>query len=719
MSEANENGKRERKDEEAEEKGPDDLPSPKQPKLIAGSGTTGAEDGATGSAGEEGAASATATAGATTTSKTGNGDQQDQQTSMASAEAVAAAVEAHKLSVAAAASNSKGQSSTAQQQSSGIVMDRTGSSTGASSSSKNYQASQAQPSSYNASSHESPDAVCEERGEISIEIAGRVIGKGGEIIRDLQARSGAQIDVDQSTLPGKPRVITYRGPRSKVEFAKKLVQMIASGVSDSNLPIGEAKREILVIPSSSTGKVIGRGGEMVREMQNRSHAKIDFDHSATSGVGPDQKKVVVTGTAQAVAKAKEMILFLVANPAMEAMQSINILVDDKLRGGGQWGSGPPYVNLPNQGIGMRPEMFDQSGGGYGGFGGGGGGGGPGYAAGYPPAGGGGGGGGGPYGAQHHAPHGFGGMGGGGAMGRFHGGGGGGPGGGMGGGPGAYTDLMYAKKQFMGRIIGSKGITINDLQRKSGTDIQINQDVAPGQDCEIRIKGSREGVEMAKSMINQIIEIGPNHPFAGGQAAAGGGAYGGGAAAAPPAGGGAYGAGYGGGAAAGGYGQQGYGGYGQQPYDYQQQQQQPYGQTGYDQQQGYPDLQGGYGGQQQLHQQQQPVPGGYGSQGQYGAAQQQQPPAHQHQSFNTMQNYGLPAGAGGGGGPPPAYGGQAMAQQPPQPQYGGYPQQQPLPPAPAPAAMDTGWKSTTTADGQTYYWNERTGATQWEKPPGMP
>lgn len=126
--------------------------------------------------------------------------------------------------------------------------------------------------------------------------------------------------------------------------------MIASGVPDSQLPLGEAHREILIIPASATGKVIGRGGEMVREMQNRSHAKIDFDHAAQ--VGPDQKRVIVTGTTQATVKAKEMILFLVANPSMEAMQSLNMLVDDKLRNGGQWGSGPPYPNLPNQGQNM-------------------------------------------------------------------------------------------------------------------------------------------------------------------------------------------------------------------------------------------------------------------------------------------------------------------------------------------------------------------------------
>jgi predicted RNA-binding protein YlqC (UPF0109 family) len=51
-----------------------------------------------------------------------------------------------------------------------------------------------------------------------------------------------------------------------VEFAKELLHSIASGASDTSLPLGEAKREFLTIPSSATGKIIGRGGKIVREI---------------------------------------------------------------------------------------------------------------------------------------------------------------------------------------------------------------------------------------------------------------------------------------------------------------------------------------------------------------------------------------------------------------------------------------------------------------------
>ena len=78
-------------------------------------------------------------------------------------------------------------------------------------------------------------------------------------------------------------------------------------MSEADLPLGEAKREFLVVPASSVGKIIGRGGEMIRELQSRSQAKIQVDHRGVSGLDASEKQVTMTGTEQAVVKAKEMV----------------------------------------------------------------------------------------------------------------------------------------------------------------------------------------------------------------------------------------------------------------------------------------------------------------------------------------------------------------------------------------------------------------------------
>jgi len=448
----------------------------------------------------------------------------------------------------------------------------------------------------------SPESVLEEKGEVSAVYVGRVIGKGGEMIRDLQARSACRIDVDQNVPPGQPRLITYRGTRKTIDFAKQLVRMLCQeNINEADLPLGEAKREFLVVPASSVGKIIGRGGEMIRELQSRSQAKIQVDHRGVSGLDASEKQVTMTGTEQAVVKAKEMVLFLVANPMMDAMQSLSMLVDDKIQRGGVWGSGPPYLNLPNNGQNMQPgggghgndQPYGGAGGHYGNQG--------------------------PYGGgpqSYQQPP------------SSYGGGGGGGGGGM------ESEVFFAAKHFMGRIIGSKGVTINDLQKRSGCDIQINQDVPPGRDCEISLRGSRQGVDMAKNMLREIIETGPNHPYAGG---GGGGGVGGG----------------GGGNSFGGY-QHG-GNQQHQPYGYQQQ--------------------GGYQQQQQYGQ------GGYNQNPGYGGAPQAQP--YQQGQFQSGSSQGV---------------------------YG-------APPPVTPPVLE--WKVAAAPDGQQYYYNERSGETTWQKPPGMP
>jgi hypothetical protein len=182
------------------------------------------------------------------------------------------------------------------------------------------------------------------------------------MIRDLQARSGARIDVEQHVPPGLPRSITYRGTRKKVEFAMQLVAALCqenTTVNEIELPLGDAHRRYVTIPAMTVGKVIGRGGEMIRELQNKSQAKIQIDHAGVSGVVGDQKQITITGTEQAVIKAEEMINFLAANPLTEGLQAIAMLVDFKLRSGGVWGSGPPYVGMPNHGVNMQADMMPQ------------------------------------------------------------------------------------------------------------------------------------------------------------------------------------------------------------------------------------------------------------------------------------------------------------------------------------------------------------------------
>jgi len=427
------------------------------------------------------------------------------------------------------------------------------------------------------SNEENPvEELLEERDEVSPLYVGRVIGKGGEMIRDLQARSACRIDVDQNVPEGAPRTILYRGTRKTINFAKSLVAMLCTeNGQDAELPLGEATRKILDVPANVIGKIIGRGGEMIRELQNKSQCKIQVDHSGGSaGPSSSTRQVTLTGTDISVVKAEEMIKFLTSNPALDATVALNMLLEDKNKYGGKWGSGPPYTSMPNNGQGMQPQSNNQN----------------------------------QYQNYNNNP--------------------------------AYnsnqqysqqysqnqtspteTEIFPCPKIYMGRVIGQKGVTVNDLQNRSGCDIQINQDVPPGQDCQITLRGARQGIEHAKQMLKEIIDLGPNHPYAGGR----GGQY---------------------------HAQQEY----QQPNQY------------------YP------------RQYQQPQYNQYQQQPQYNQQYQQPQYNQQYQQPQYNQQY------------------QQQPYQQPQQMY-----QQVRPQT---------WKSAKAADGQVYYYNEATGETQWEKPPGF-
>lgn len=62
-------------------------------------------------------------------------------------------------------------------------------------------------------------------------LVGRVIGRGGETIRDLQARSACDITVNQDFPEGQPRQVIITGIPEHVEAAKQMVQTVMESVS--------------------------------------------------------------------------------------------------------------------------------------------------------------------------------------------------------------------------------------------------------------------------------------------------------------------------------------------------------------------------------------------------------------------------------------------------------------------------------------------------------
>mmetsp|Transcript_29145 Transcript_29145/g.36582 ORF Transcript_29145/g.36582 Transcript_29145/m.36582 type:complete len:403 (-) Transcript_29145:361-1569(-) len=141
-------------------------------------------------------------------------------------------------------------------------------------------------------------------------VVGRVIGRGGEVIRELQARSGAKIQVDQSMPDGQPRKVIVTGGQAQVQAGVALVNQVMAG---EHIGLGQAgpNAQYLDCPKNLVGRVIGRGGEVIRQLQQMSGARVQIDQNVPEGT---PCKVAISGhDLGAVHYAMQLVQDVMAN----------------------------------------------------------------------------------------------------------------------------------------------------------------------------------------------------------------------------------------------------------------------------------------------------------------------------------------------------------------------------------------------------------------------
>lgn len=162
-------------------------------------------------------------------------------------------------------------------------------------------------------------------------LVGLIIGRNGENLRKVESESGARVQFIQASDKHVPeRQCTISGPLRARESAKAAIFSIIEenggtptqpekgsytagmpGRAKVNLPAlrdGEASTQIMV-PDKTVGLIIGRGGETIKDLQERSgcHVNIVGENKSVSGLRP----VNLIGSERATAIAKEMILEIV------------------------------------------------------------------------------------------------------------------------------------------------------------------------------------------------------------------------------------------------------------------------------------------------------------------------------------------------------------------------------------------------------------------------
>ena len=126
-----------------------------------------------------------------------------------------------------------------------------------------------------------------------------IIGRGGSKIRQLESKTGARLSVQRGTT-----VLDISGTEEQVKEAKKLVQEIISSVAGSRLEMKLTRENV--------GYVIGRGGSTIREIQQKSGARLQIVRDNRNS---EDVSLTIEGNTNSVEMAKNLVNEAIAAPA--------------------------------------------------------------------------------------------------------------------------------------------------------------------------------------------------------------------------------------------------------------------------------------------------------------------------------------------------------------------------------------------------------------------
>lgn len=209
--------------------------------------------------------------------------------------------------------------------------------------------------------------------EIEASLVGLIIGRQGENLRRVEGESRCRVQfIPPTGQNDQYRQCRITGPRPQREEAKEMINRI---IQDSGMrggaqpgdrprdggrgpappPVpkeGEDSLQIMV-PDRTVGLIIGRGGETIRDLQERSgcHINIVSENKSVNGLRP----VNLIGSPAAARHAKELILEIVDSDSRNGNNQGNARGprNDNFGGGG---GGPEKVNdsifVPSDAVGM-------------------------------------------------------------------------------------------------------------------------------------------------------------------------------------------------------------------------------------------------------------------------------------------------------------------------------------------------------------------------------
>ncbi|XP_074653829.1 far upstream element-binding protein 3-like isoform X2 [Tubulanus polymorphus] len=151
-------------------------------------------------------------------------------------------------------------------------------------------------------------------------MVGLVIGKGGETISTLQAKSGCKIQIAADSGGEPNRLSTLTGTPQAIACAKRLIQEIIDGACNTMMGGGGGGGNQgmqdhcleMKVPGNKVGLVIGKGGETIKQIQEETGAKMVMIQDSNQQTHCE-KPLRISGDMIQCERAKERVLELITD----------------------------------------------------------------------------------------------------------------------------------------------------------------------------------------------------------------------------------------------------------------------------------------------------------------------------------------------------------------------------------------------------------------------
>ncbi|KAK9975422.1 hypothetical protein ABG768_023464 [Culter alburnus] len=157
-------------------------------------------------------------------------------------------------------------------------------------------------------------AIITEDYKVPDKMVGFIIGRGGEQITRIQLESNCKIQIAADSGGMMDRPCTLTGTPESIEQAKRLLGQIVdrcrNGPGFHTQMDGNSAVQEILIPASKVGLVIGKGGDTIKQLQERTGVKMIMIQDDPMPTGSD-KPLRITGDPYKVQQARELVVEII------------------------------------------------------------------------------------------------------------------------------------------------------------------------------------------------------------------------------------------------------------------------------------------------------------------------------------------------------------------------------------------------------------------------